>query len=174
MGVNEIIKVGDNIKSLRKKRGLTQKHMASLLNIPSSTYSNYENNNREPSKDVLFKISRVLDVDVCDLLNMNKSTDYLEAKDICIPEESISHDEINAIEKLIKLCGFNVNFNKLQKNDPTLNECLKLEIKNNLIPLVYINKCDINLNLNNDQFKNLSDKIVQLVTFEVNELIKDA
>lgn len=174
MGVNEIVKVGNNIKSLRKKKGLTQKRMASLLNIPSSTYSNYENNNREPSKDVLFKISRILDVDVCDLLNMNKSNDYLEVKDIYIPEGSINHDEVNAIEKLIKLCGFDVNFNKLQKNDPTLNEYLKLEIKNNLIPLIYINKGNLNLNLNNDQFKNLSDKILQLVAFEVNELIKNA
>ena len=174
MGVNEIIKVGNNIKSLRKKRGLTQKHMASLLNIPSSTYSNYENNNREPSKDILFKVAKVLEVNICDLLSINKSFDSIQAKDIYIPEESMSYEEVNVVEKLIELCGFNVNFNKLQKNDPTLNEYLKLEIKNNLIPLVYINKCDINLNLNNDQFKNLSDKIVQLVTFEVNELIKDA
>ena len=174
MGVNEIIKVGNNIKSLRKKRGLTQKHMASLLNIPSSTYSNYENNNREPSKDILFKVAKVLEVNICDLLSINKSFDSIQAKDIYIPEESMSYEKVNVVEKLIELCGFNVNFNKLQKNDPTLNEYLKLEIKNNLIPLVYINKCDINLNLNNDQFKNLSDKIVQLVTFEVNELIKDA
>ena len=174
MGVNEIIKVGDNIKALRKKRGLTQKHMASLLNIPSSTYSNYENNNREPSKDILFKVAKVLEVNICDLLSINKSFDSIQAKDIYIPEESMSYEKVNVVEKLIELCGFNVNFNKLQKNDPTLNEYLKLEIKNNLIPLVYINKCDINLNLNNDQFKNLSDKIVQLVTFEVNELIKNA
>ena len=173
MGVNELIKVGNNIKSLRKKRGLTQKCMASLLNLPSSTYSNYENNNREPSKEVLLKISEVLEVDVCDLLNMNKSSDSLEAKDIYIPEESTSHDEVNAIEKLIKLCGFNVNFNKLQENDSTLNEYLKSGIKNNLIPLIYINKGSINLNLNNDQFKDFSDNILQLVEFEVNELIKN-
>ena len=29
----------------------------------------------------------------------------------------------------------------------------------------------MNINLTNDQFKDLSDKILQLVTFEVNELI---
>ena len=174
MGVNEIIRVGNNIKSLRKKKGLTQKDMASLLNMPSSTYSNYENNNREPSKEVLFKVSEVLNVDICELLNINQSPESLVAKDIYIPEESICNDEIKVMENLIKLCGFNVNFNKLQKNDSTLNEYLKLEIKNNLIPLIYINKGNINLNLKTDQFKDLSTKILQLVAFEVNELIKNA
>ena len=62
MGINEIIKVGNNIKDLRKKKGLTQKDMASLLNIPSSTYSNYENNNREPGKKILLNISEILGV----------------------------------------------------------------------------------------------------------------
>ena len=50
MGVNEFIKIGDKIKEIRKLRGLTQRDVAKKLNIPYSTYSNYENNNREPNK----------------------------------------------------------------------------------------------------------------------------
>lgn len=173
MGVNEIIKVGTNIKTLRKQKGLTQKNMASLLNIPSSTYSNYENNNREPGKEILFKISEILEVDIYNLLNIDKKSDFIIPKDIYIPDESIDINEVIAIEKLIELCGFNINFNKFEENDSTLNEYLKFEIKNNLIPLVYINKGNLNLNLNSDQFKKLSSKILQLVAFEVNELMKD-
>jgi len=174
LGVNEIIKVGTNIKTLRKEKGLTQKNMASLLNIPSSTYSNYENNNREPGKEILCKISEILEVSIYDLLNIDKNNDFIISKDIYIPDESIDINEVNVIEKLIGLCGFNINFNKFDENDSTLNEYLKFEIKNNLIPLAYINKGNLNLNLNNDQFKKFSDKILQLVEFEVNELIKNA
>ena len=78
---------------------------------------------------------------------------------------------MTTIERLIQLCGFNINFNELNEHDSILNEYLKSEIKNNLIPLAYINKGEMNINLTNDQFKDLSDKILQLVTFEVNELI---
>ena len=78
MGINEIIKVGNNIKDLRKKKGLTQKDMASLLNIPSSTYSNYENNNREPGKKILLNISEILGVSIYDLLNSNRNDISLE------------------------------------------------------------------------------------------------
>ena len=51
MGVNDIIKVGSNIKKIRKDKKMSQKDMAKILNIPCSTYSNYENNNREPSAE---------------------------------------------------------------------------------------------------------------------------
>lgn len=64
MGLNEIIKIGDRIKNLRKKEGLTQKDMAQILKIPYSTYSNYENNNREPNKELLEKIADVLHVSI--------------------------------------------------------------------------------------------------------------
>ena len=171
MGINEIIKVGNNIKDLRKKKGLTQKDMASLLNIPSSTYSNYENNNREPGKKILLNISEILGVSIYDLLNSNRNDISLESKDIVVPEECDISKELTTIERLIQLCGFNINFNELNEHDSILNEYLKSEIKNNLIPLAYINKGEMNINLTNDQFKDLSDKILQLVTFEVNELI---
>ncbi len=68
MGLNEIIKIGDRIKDLRKKLGLTQKDMSKMLNIPYSTYSNYENNNREPSKELLEKIANVLNVSINTLI----------------------------------------------------------------------------------------------------------
>ena len=42
MGINEIIKVGNNIKKIRKEKNISQKDMAKKLNMPSSTYSNYE------------------------------------------------------------------------------------------------------------------------------------
>ena len=68
MGINEIIQIGDRIKEFRKISGLTQKEMASLANIPYSTYSNYENNNREPNKEQLDKILHILDIPLSALI----------------------------------------------------------------------------------------------------------
>jgi transcriptional regulator with XRE-family HTH domain len=68
MGVNEIIKIGNRIKKLRKEKGLTQREMSDILNIPYSTYSNYENNNREPSVELLDKVGEILGVSRFDLL----------------------------------------------------------------------------------------------------------
>lgn len=55
MGINDFIQIGSTIKELRKAKGISQKEMSKLLDIPYSTYSNYENNNREPSADVIKK-----------------------------------------------------------------------------------------------------------------------
>lgn len=68
MGINEIIKIGGRIKKLRKEKGLTQKEMADLCEIPYSTYSNYENDNREPGIEQLEKISSVLNITLDDLI----------------------------------------------------------------------------------------------------------
>ncbi|WP_346920642.1 helix-turn-helix transcriptional regulator [Clostridium sp. UBA7339] len=68
MGLNELIKIGDTIKKIRKSKGITQKEMSKLVDIPYSTYSNYENNNRTPPTDILNKIAKYLDVSVYQLL----------------------------------------------------------------------------------------------------------
>lgn len=83
MGINEYIKIGDRIKQIRKSNGITQKEMAKKLSIPYSTYSNYENNNREPGIELLNKIADSFDCSVADLLGMESKTDpyfsyYLE------------------------------------------------------------------------------------------------
>lgn len=64
MGINELIQVGNQIRKYREARGLSQKAVAKLAGIPYSTYSNYENNNREPSMEQLIKIADVLRIPV--------------------------------------------------------------------------------------------------------------
>lgn len=167
MGINEIIKVGDNIKKFRKEKNISQKDMAKKLNMPSSTYSNYENNNREPNVLTLKKIADVLSIDVHDLLNVKYSNN--------ITKEYFSDDitTINVIENLIKLCEFTINFNKLPIYDAELKSSLKLAIENNTIPLTYISNEYGNLDLTNKEFKEFTDKILRFVKFEVNNLISN-
>ncbi len=168
MGINEIIKVGNNIKRIRKQKNISQKDMAKKLNMPSSTYSNYENNNREPNAATLRKIADILNVDISDLLNLNSPENESSEKYL-----SDDINTIQVIENLIKLCEFNINFNKLSSDDRELESSLKLAIKNNTIPLTYISNGHDNLDLTNAEFMKFTDKILRFVKFEVNELISN-
>lgn len=69
MGINEYIKIGSRIKQLRIEKGISQKDMASMIGIPVSTYSNYENDYREPKAEIIDKIASVLEIKICELLN---------------------------------------------------------------------------------------------------------
>lgn len=69
MGVNEWIKIGERMKEERKKSGMTQREMAKRLNLSFSTYSNYENNYREPPMDIIKNFCEILSLSVDDLLN---------------------------------------------------------------------------------------------------------
>lgn len=93
MGLNDIMKIGSVIKKLRIEKGYTQKKMAELLNIPYSTYSNYENNNRTPDVDTLMCIANMLGVEVWDLFGVDEKTarisnlDYTDNGDILVTTE---------------------------------------------------------------------------------------
>lgn len=57
----------ERLTKLRKNTKLTQGELAKKLGIPRTTYSNYENGNRQPDYETLLKIAEFFDV----------STDYL-------------------------------------------------------------------------------------------------
>lgn len=168
MGVNDIIKVGSNIKMIRKDKKISQKDMAKILNIPCSTYSNYENNNREPSSELLKKIADVLEVSMKDLLFLNIKDKKNTKSDKYLSDNSST---IEIIEKLIKLCEFNIKFNEFPNNNDGIEESLKIAIENNAIPLTYISNDYGTLNLTNSEFMKLTDKVLRYVKFELNNLI---
>ena len=66
MSVNSFVRIGSRIKKLRKEMSISQREVAKRLNIPYSTYSNYENGNREPSEDMLIRIADVIGVSIND------------------------------------------------------------------------------------------------------------
>ena len=53
---------GDNIKRLRKNKGLKQQEIAELLGVKRNTYSDWENGKTEPSFDNLFKLADFFDI----------------------------------------------------------------------------------------------------------------
>lgn len=57
-----------NLNKYRKKLGLSQKELADKLNRSQSTIVMWESGQREPRLSTLYKIAKVLKVDVCELI----------------------------------------------------------------------------------------------------------
>lgn len=68
MGVNDYIHVGQRIKKARLSRGLSQKEMAALMELPISTYANYEADRREMSTGLISIAALLLDISLADLM----------------------------------------------------------------------------------------------------------
>ena len=66
------MKFGDRLKELREENGLTQKSLAEILGVSTSTLVKYERNEREPKYGNLMEISDYFDVSIDYLLG--KST----------------------------------------------------------------------------------------------------
>lgn len=58
----------DNLKRLRKKKKLSQEDMARYLGITRQGYSKYENDNSEPSFEMLIKIADKFNISTDELL----------------------------------------------------------------------------------------------------------
>lgn len=82
------------IKELRLSHNLNQVQFANKLSVTKQTVSNWENNNIQPSIDMLIKISNFYGV----------TTDYLLGRDdkkyICA--DNLSTEEIAHINQIIK------------------------------------------------------------------------
>ena len=64
-----------NIKDIRTRKGLTQAEVASALGVSSVVYSRYENGKREPSIDILLKLSKLYGVSVDCLIGNDEVVD---------------------------------------------------------------------------------------------------
>ena len=66
--------LGVRISELRKNRGWSQVDLAKQLNITKQTISNWENDNIQPSVEMLVRIAKVFGVSTDYLLGLNEST----------------------------------------------------------------------------------------------------
>ncbi len=67
----------DRLTKLREEIGLNKKEVAKALNMPYTTYLNYENNEREPNSETLIQIANFFNVSIDFLLGVSdvKTTD---------------------------------------------------------------------------------------------------
>lgn len=100
--------VGEKIKQLRKDKGLQQKAVATDVGLDQSNYNKVENGKREPSVEVLQKLSVILGVTVDELLNLdeNKQPTPVTVEDKTVSEkirlvEQLEEEDKNVIYKML-------------------------------------------------------------------------
>lgn len=77
-------KFHEKLKVLRKKQGLTQKSLSSMLNISQGAYANWEQGMREPNFEKLSMLACIFDVSIDYLLSENleiSKESYLKLKE---------------------------------------------------------------------------------------------
>lgn len=63
--------IGENIKRIRKERGLTQKELGELLDMTQSAIGQFENDKTSPKTDTIEKIASALGVSPSELMKGN-------------------------------------------------------------------------------------------------------
>lgn len=84
--------LNENIYNLRNINGWSQVTLANKLSVTKQTVSNWENNNIQPSIDMLVKLSDIFSV----------STDYLLGREkIRLEIDGLTDTQINHIQEII-------------------------------------------------------------------------
>lgn len=86
--------IGDNIKSIRKSKKMTQTDFAELMGLSRSYIGDLENNRRNPSIKTLEAIATALDVPIVALLNDSSNDNIVESYEN-ITAENISLKQEN-------------------------------------------------------------------------------
>jgi len=60
-----------NLREARKQSNLTQKEVASLLNVVESCYANWEQGRTEPNIEMLRNLCKIFKVTIDELINGN-------------------------------------------------------------------------------------------------------
>lgn len=83
--------LNERIKQLRTSRGITQIELAKALSVTKQAISNWENDNIQPSVEMLVKISKYFCVSTDYILGLDDRK-YLEITDLS--EEEIVHIQL--------------------------------------------------------------------------------
>jgi transcriptional regulator with XRE-family HTH domain len=89
----------EKIKELRKEKGATALTLSNEIGVERSTYSNYEQGIREPSYEILKRISKYFDVSIDYLLD-DENEDFTNNREPQAPRKSAAPRQQSEIEQL--------------------------------------------------------------------------
>lgn len=109
----DYIALGQRIRDLRRKRGLTQEQLAELADLSTPYVSHLERGSKKPSLAVLVRLSESLEVTADQLLSgnqvMDKTAYYLEVQELledCTTcERAVLTDIISTAKRSIRTHG---------------------------------------------------------------------
>lgn len=152
------------LTQLREEKGISKKEAANALDIPYTTYLNYENDIREPNSDTLIKIAKLYNVSIDYLLGMsNVKTQEIDVKQIC---EKTGLSE-KAIANIKKFC-LTETFGMIYLNK--LLECLEVPYIQKKSPLyemiLYLHLNWINPTIESDYFALYTNNALKKISFK--------
>lgn len=103
--------MGDRLRDLRKKKGLTQQALANLVNVTKVSISCYESGNRVPNLDTFSDLVDILDTTSDFLLGKDR---IFVSKDNEENKISVSNEEISILKEFNK----HRDLYKFLKSDP--------------------------------------------------------
>lgn len=90
--------LGDNLRKLRAAAGLTQVELANKLGVTKQSVSNWENENIQPSVDMIIKISKLLNIKSDVLLGLDERY-YIEVTGLSNEKIAHIHQIINDMQQ---------------------------------------------------------------------------
>lgn len=90
--------IGDKIRNLRTNAKMTQPELAEKLGVSRSAIASYENNSRQPSSQIIVKLSQIFNI----------STDYFltDSKHETVDIGGLTNSQKKAVHDLIKAFKF--------------------------------------------------------------------
>ena len=95
--------IGDTLKRLRTKKGLTSEELCSKIGIKCGSYRNYERNDRKPDYDTLVKLADFYNVSTDYLLGRPTAQPPTDALERLFTEKSFSALEEELLRKYMEL-----------------------------------------------------------------------
>ena len=99
---NIIYEVGNNIKTIRKSKGLTQAQLAEKINVDSKYISRLETGSSIASLSTILKLANVLDVETKVLFTFENKKKNIILKRINKELLKINSKELDALYQIIK------------------------------------------------------------------------
>lgn len=96
------MELGNKIKQLRLRKGITQDTLAKALNISYQTISKWENNISMPDIQLLPEIAVYFGCSIDDLFNLSEQAQFERIENMLDMQETLSSDEFAQTEQFLK------------------------------------------------------------------------
>lgn len=102
---------GNTLCNLRRKKGMTQRDLADVLNISDKAVSRWETGNTIPSLDMVYKISQYFKISFNDLMTLKISNEHINNDGVL--KEIGKKEKNNKKLEILKIIGILVSFFRL-------------------------------------------------------------
>ncbi len=161
--IGGFMKISEKIKKLRLDNKLTQKQFANKTGLSLSTIQKYEYGDFKPNDNILFRISKIFDIDISYFLENKKNQDFKKIEEL---HDKLFEVSYNVFEKIMERTNpFSDTDNKAKKNyNPLIDEFFTVYSENAYDMLFSINNLTFSINLN-DFYEDLK-KFIEFILYK--------